>query len=84
MLRIRTDGNLVRKRLRRNKSPQHVFAKALVFSVAVFSKRGQPKGFGGVVYPMSARIFARTSANSSADTTPFRVAFRTRQSKLFT
>jgi hypothetical protein len=35
-------------------------------------------------YPMSVRIFARTSASSSADTAPFRLAFRLRQSRLFT
>ncbi len=35
-------------------------------------------------YPMSARILARTSASSSADTLPFRLAFRARQSRLLT
>jgi hypothetical protein len=35
-------------------------------------------------YPMRARIFARTSASSAADTSPFRTAFRARQSTLLT
>jgi hypothetical protein len=33
-------------------------------------------------HPINARIFARTSANSSAVTLPLRFAFRTRQSTL--
>jgi hypothetical protein len=31
-----------------------------------------------ICYPMSARIFARTSASSSTETAPFRTAFRAR------
>lgn len=35
-----------------------------------------------LAYPISAKILARTSASSSADAIPLRVAFRTRQSRL--
>ena len=63
------------------------------FHILKFNMRGliipsaevRVDGAGGIhTQPMIARILARTSASSSADTVPFRFAFRTRQSRLFT
>jgi len=55
--------------------------------VISFQSRGRFEIFGPVALgrhdqPINARIFARTSANSSADTFPLRFAFLTRQSTL--
>ena len=43
---------------------------------------GPPSGRKTKNYPMSARILPRTSANSTGDTAPFRLARLLRQSRL--